>query len=176
MKAHALPSSCPHRCSWLWLRKSPRARWLTQVGPSGCLALQRHFPTPFPLHSWDNYFIPCLLKPSTPPPHSLLLAADRASYFSGKIEAIKKEFPQAPTTTASHLHASVLESPSSLLLLWVDHLCSERRPTRPTCARSHPPCSSAENSSPRAPLLYGFSLSFAGYFLPTWSRLLFLSS
>lgn len=129
------------------------------MGPSRSLAPQRPFPTLFPLHSWNNYFRPCLLKSSTPPPLSLLLAPDRASYFSGKTEAIKKEFPQAPTTAASHLHASVLESPSSLLLLWMDHLCSERRPTHPPCTRSHPPCSPPEDSSPKTPLLYGFSLS-----------------
>ena len=97
-----------HAVDWLEIN-TPPGMLTNPVGPYCSPALQRHFWPLFFLHFWDNYFIPFLFKPSKPPPSSLLLADDTASYFSEKIEAVKREFPQAPTTTSTHLHASVTE-------------------------------------------------------------------
>lgn len=124
---------------------TPPAWWLTQMEPGTPKAFPDSVLSPFLVQLFHT-LSPQTFHTSSP---SLLLAANRASSFSGKIEAIKKEFPQAPETTASHLHASVLESPSSLLLLWMDHLLRGKVP-RPTCTRSHPPYSSPEDSSPRS--------------------------
>lgn len=118
-------------------RTTPRqACWLTWGGPRCSPQLQRYFWTRFPRHVWDNSLLPCLLTPSTPPPPSLLLADDTASYFSEKIEAVKKEFPQH---SHDHIHPPTCICASPLLLLWMNHLCSELRPAPPRVPKTHPP-------------------------------------
>lgn len=96
--------------------------------------------------------LPCLLTPSIPPPPSLLLADDTASYFSEKIEAVKKEFPQR---SHDHIHPPTCICASPLLLLWMNHLCSELRPA-PLSAQDPPPCSFPKDTFCGSSPLYFF--------------------
>lgn len=74
-----------------------------------------------------------LLTHPTPLPPFSLSADDLASYFPDKTGAMRRELPQTPTTSSTHLRPSALYSAFLLLLKTSSMLLSRARPIPPLC-------------------------------------------
>lgn len=91
-----------------------------------------------------------------------------ASYFSEKIEAVKKEFPQAPTTTSTHLHASVTEYSVSSPVTMDEPSVLRAKASPSTCTVDPILPALFRKIIPVVLCFFIFSLSFsAGFFPPT---------
>lgn len=97
----------PHRQLMRLENPHVLTQWLTQLGSQGCVAVTKAFSNSKSSPFLGHLFHTLSPQPSTPPPrpHSQLMALLPIS--PRKIEAIRKEFPQAPTNTSTHLLASV---------------------------------------------------------------------
>ena len=86
------------------------------------------------------------------PPSSSSFSADVLVSLTEKIEAIRRELPQTPTNTSTHLlHLWSFILPP-LLVLWMNSLCACHNPTPPPC--SVQPLSPTQIHSPSNLLLF----------------------